>query len=65
MLWYTKGEKNLLTNSIWNYTITNLRVNEWEIPEKEFLLDIAFGYKDATDIQNNLLYIFLFTSLCP
>ena len=65
MLWYIKGEKNLLTNSIWNYTITNLRVNEWEIPEKEFLLDIAFGYKDATDIQNNLLYIFLFTSLCP
>ena len=46
---------------MWIYNIRNLRVNQWENTEKQFLSDIASGYKDATDMQNDLLYICLFT----
>ena len=42
MLQYFKREQNLLTNSIWTYTITTLQVNQWEIFAKEFTLDADF-----------------------
>ena len=42
-------EQNLLTNSMWTYTITNLRVNQWEILVKEFT--------SAAHIQDDLLCI--------
>ena len=31
VMYYFKCEQNLLTNSIWTYTITTLWVNQWEI----------------------------------
>ena len=34
MLQYFKCEQNLATNDIWIYTITTLRVNQWEIFEE-------------------------------
>ena len=46
---------------MWTYTITNLRVDQWEILAKDFTSDIDSGYKDAAHIQNDLRYIFLFT----
>ena len=46
---------------MWTYTITTLRVHKWEILAKEFILDVDFGYKYAAHIQNDLLYIPLFT----
>ena len=56
-------EQNLLTNSIWTYTITNIRVNQWERLANEFNSDVNSGYKDAADIQNDQLYICVFTDL--
>ena len=35
--------QNLLTNNIWSYTMTILRVNQWEILAKEFTLNIDSG----------------------
>ena len=46
---------------MWTDTITNLQVNQWEIPANEFNLDVDSGYKDVTYIQNDLLYICHFT----
>ena len=43
------------------YIITTLRVDQWEIFLKDFTSDIDSGYKDAAPIQNDLLYICLFT----
>ena len=43
MLQYFKCEQNLLTNSIWAYAITTLRVNQLEIFEKDFTSDIDSG----------------------
>ena len=34
MLQYFQCEQNLVTSSIWIYTITTLRVNQWEIFEQ-------------------------------
>ena len=61
MLWDIKYQQNLLTKSMWIYNIRNLLVNQWENTEKQFLSDTASGYKDATDMQNDLVYICLFT----
>ena len=33
-------------------------------PAEEFILDLDSDYKDATHIQNNLLYIFFFHRFC-
>ena len=54
---YFKYEKKLLTNSIWIYTNTNIQVKKsnWEIFAKKFTLDLDSGYKDAAQIQNDLL----------
>ena len=43
MLKYFKYEQNLLTISLWTYTITSLRVNQWEIFAKEFTSDVDSG----------------------
>ena len=51
---------NLLTNSIWTYIFTTLRMNHWEIFAKEFTSDFDSRYKDTAHIQNDLLYICLF-----
>ena len=40
---FFKCEQDLLTNIIWTYTITTLRVNEWEIFAKEFTSDVDSG----------------------
>ena len=53
-------DQNLLTNNIWSYTMTILRVNQWEIFAKEFTSSVDSGWKDATHIQNKLLHICLF-----
>ena len=37
------SDQNLLTNNIWSYTITILRVNQWEIFAKECTSDIDSG----------------------
>ena len=34
MLQYFQCEQNVVTNSIWVYTITTLRVNQWKIFEE-------------------------------
>ena len=60
MLRYFQCEQNVLTNSMRTYTITALRVDQWEILA-EFILDVDSGYKYAAHIQNDLLYISLFT----
>ena len=38
-------EQNLLTNSMWTYTIATLRVDQWKILAKDFTSDINSGYK--------------------
>ena len=57
LLYYVKCEQNLLTNSIRTYTITTLRVNQWEIFVKEFTSDINSGWKDVDHIQYDLLCV--------
>ena len=52
--------QNLLTNKIWSYTMTILRMNQWENFAKEFTSKVDSGYKDAAHIQSDLLYISLF-----
>ena len=56
MLYYFKCEQNLLTNIIWIFTISNLRVYQWEILAKEFTWDVYFGYKDTAHTQNELVF---------
>ena len=55
-----KVKQNSLINRICATTSTNLRVRQWKVPAKEFVLDVDSGYKDEDHIQNNL-YIFFFT----
>ena len=57
VMYYFKCERNLLTNSIWTYTITTLWVNQGEIFAKEFTSERDFGKEDAAHIQNDLLYV--------
>ena len=38
-----KCEQNLVTSSIWTYTIKTLRVNQWEIFAKKFISDVDSG----------------------
>ena len=59
MLQYFQCEQNLVTNSIWIYTIATLRINQWELFE-EFTSDDDSGQKYAAYIQNYLLQICLF-----
>ena len=40
MLQNFRYEQNLLTNSIWTYTITNLRVNQWKIFAADIQIDL-------------------------
>ena len=44
------------------YTISILRINQGEILAKDFTSDVDCGNKDVTRIQNDLLYICLFTN---
>ena len=50
-----------INNCIWTFTITTLRVNQWEIFAKEFTSDVDSGLKRSAHIQNDLLYICLKT----
>ena len=59
MLCYFQWEQNSLTISIWTYTFSILLLNQWEIIAKEFTSDVHS--EDAAHIQNDLLYICLFT----
>ena len=43
VMYYFKCEKNLLTISIWTYTITTIWVYQWEIFAKEFTLTLIFA----------------------
>ena len=43
MLRYFQCEQNVLTNSMRTYTITALRVDQWEILAKEFILDVTLA----------------------
>ena len=45
ILQYFKCKQNLLINSIWTYTSTALRVSQWKISTKEFILDVDAGTK--------------------
>ena len=43
MLQYFQCEQNLVTNDIWTYTITTLRVSQWERFVKEYTSDDNSG----------------------
>ena len=43
VMYYFKCAKNLLTISIWTYTITTIWVYQWEIFAKEFTLTLIFA----------------------
>ena len=59
-MYYFIREQNLLTKSIWTYTITTLWVNQWVIFAKEFTSDVDSGKKkDVAHVQNDLLYVHL------
>ena len=59
VMYYFKCEQNLLTYSIWTYTITTLWVNQWDIFPEDFTSDVDSGQIDAAHIQNDLLYAHL------
>ena len=40
VMYYFKCKQNLWTSNIWNYTITTLWVNQWQIFAKEFASDV-------------------------
>ena len=65
MLWDFNSKQNLLKNSMWTYTNATLLENQWEIFAKKFTSDDDSSHKDQAHIQNDLLYICLFTNFAP
>ena len=52
MLSYFNCQQNFLRNSIWTYTITALQVKQWEIPAKEFTLDVNSDLEGAFSLED-------------